>query len=555
MLLRPFVFAASALLAPALQAAEPPRLMVMLVVDGLPMRQINAFAPQFGADGFRRFLDRGVWYRNAHYGHGHTVTAAGHATLATGAHPSRHGIVSNEWLDRDTGASVYCTEDRAHHYLEGPTQAEEGTSPRNLRIPTLGDALKTHSPRSKVIGISGKDRGAILPAGHQGVAYMYRSETGRFSSSTYYMAQHPAWVNAFNAKFNADRFWKTTWQLARPAADYANDSPDNQSWQGSAGFGKQLPATLGDGTQAPGERFYTDVLTSPFGDQMTLEFALAAVRHEALGQRGVPDLLTVSLSAHDYINHVFGPESRFSHDHLLHLDRQLQDFFAALNREIGASRYAVALSADHGFLDTPEYRQSRGLAGGRIPLGAAITAVNTHLADRFGVAKLVRGVSAGTLLFNSALMQQKGLNAAEVQAAAARHLQQLNGIHATYDEASLQGQGASNDQLQALRRSWYAPRSGQLAVVPEEGWFYALRPTGTSHGSPWVYDRHVPILLWGPAWWGRGAIEAPVQPVDVAPTLAQALALPALPDAQGHPLPLADVRKHRPRPPRNDTSR
>ncbi|MBH9553704.1 alkaline phosphatase family protein [Inhella gelatinilytica] len=550
MSLRPFALAASALLAPALQAAEVPRLVVMMVIDGLPERQIAAFAPQFGADGFRRFLDRGVWYRNARYGHGHTVTAAGHATLATGTHPARHGIVSNEWLDRDTGASVYCTEDRAHRYHEGPTQPDEGTSPKNLLVPTVGDILKAQSPSSKVIAVSGKDRGAILPAGHKGTAYMYRTETGRFSSSTYYMAQHPAWVNAFNGKFNADRFWKTPWHLARPAADYAQDSPDGQPWQGKAGFGNRLPATLGDGVEAPGERFYTDVLTSPYGDQMTLEFALAAVQHEALGQRGVPDVLAVSLSAHDYINHVFGPESRFSHDHLLHLDRQLQSFFASLDRQVGPGRYVVALSSDHGFLDTPEYRKQKGLNGGRVPIGAAITALNTHLQEQFKVPKLVRGFSAGALLFNLDLLRSQGLDAATVEAAAARYVAQLEGVQTSFGLAALSSDTPGPEVLTALRNSWYAPRSGQLAIVPQEGWMYAFRPTGTSHGSPWDYDRHVPILLWGPAWWGTGVVDTPVQTVDFAPTLAQVLQLPPLTQAQGQVLPRPDGKKRRPPQPR-----
>lgn len=553
-------FAALSLFAASAQAAERPRLLVLLVVDGLPMRQVEALKPQFGPDGLRRLLERGVSYPQAYYAHAHTVTAAGHATLVTGAHPARHGIVGNEWLERATGESVYNTEDRAHRYLEGRTAPDAGTSPKNLRVETFGDVLRRREPAAKVIGVSGKDRGAILPAGHQGVAYMYRSDSGRFTSTSYYMPQHPAWVNAFNAKRNAERFWGAVWQPLRAEADYAQSSPDGQPWQGEAGFGKRLPATLGAGMDAPGERFFTDVLSSPFGDQITLEFALEALRQEGLGRDATPDVLAISLSSHDYINHVFGPESRLSHDHLLQLDRLLQDFFHALDREVGAGRYALALSADHGFLDTPEYRRSRGLPGGRLPVTPALSALNSHLAATFGVARPVRGLSAGTVLFDEAALAAKGVALEAVTRAAGAFLQQLDGIATSYPEAELVSSApprADQPHLQALRLSWLRERTGQLALVPQEGWMYGSRATGSTHGSPWAYDQQVPILLWGPAWFGQGEVKTRVQPADLAPTLARTLGLPPLAQAQGRPLPLPldGPQKQRPRTPAAETAR
>lgn len=565
MLLRPLAttaLAALTLLGAAAQAAERPRLVVLLVVDGLPMRQVQAFKHQFAPDGLRRFLNHGVTYSQAFYGHAHTVTAAGHATLATGAHPARHGIVGNEWLDSASGASVYNTEDRAHRYLDASTTApDSGTSPKNLKVETFGDALRTREPAAQVVGVSGKDRGAILPAGHKGVAYMYRTETGGFTSTSYYMKDNPAWVRAFNAKQGADRFWRAEWKLLRPAADYALSSPDGQPWMAAAGFGNRLPATLGQGMEAPGPRFYTDVLTSPYGDQLTLDFARMALRQHGLGQDATPDVLSISLSGHDYVNHLFGPESRISQDHLLQLDRLLEAFFADLDREIGAGRYVLALSADHGFLDTPEYRKSRGLAGGRLPVGTALHALNSHLATQFGVPKAARGLSAGTLLFDDAALRAKGVEPDAVQRAAAAYLMQLEGLAASHDEAELRASTparADQPHLQALRNSWYPGRTGSLALVPAEGWMYSARATGTSHGSPWPYDQGVPILLWGPAWFGQGEVTQRVQPADLAPTLARTLGLPPLAQAQGRVLPLPnseDGRKHRPRTPPRHTAR
>ena len=555
MLLRALSLATLILLgAQALAKPQPdaPRLVVLLVVDGLPMRQVQALRPQFGADGLRRFYDQGTVFTQARYAHAHTVTAAGHATLATGAYPQRHGIVGNEWLDRASGASVYNTEDRAHRYLDAAgTPPDAGTSPKNLLLPTFGDQLRTHQPAAKVIGISGKDRGAILPAGHRGTAYLYRSETGRFTSTSYYMAQLPAWVHAFNARSNADRYWQARWQALRPAADYAGSTPDNQAWMGSAGFGKALPATLGAGHEAPGPRFYTDVLTSPFGDELLLDFARAAIRHEALGHDAVPDVLSISLSSHDYINHTFGPDSRLSHDHLLQLDRLLARFFQDLDREVGAGRYVLALASDHGFLDSPEARTQKGLPGGRVPLAAAFSALNRHLEDEFAVKRLARGLSAGTLLFDAQALQK--LDAAAVQRSAARFLAQLEGMGGSYTQAELestQAPRADQPHLQALRLSYYRERTGQLGLYPAEGWMYGSRATGSTHGSPWAYDQELPLLFWGPNWLGQAISQQPVQAVDLAPTLLRLLRLPPLSHAQGQPLPLPTPQhKQRPKTP------
>ncbi|WP_175423483.1 alkaline phosphatase family protein [Inhella inkyongensis] len=530
----------------------PPRLVVLLVVDGLPMRQVQSLRPQFGTDGLRRFYDQGTVFTQAHYAHAHTVTAAGHATLATGAYPQRHGVVGNEWLNRASGASVYNTEDRAHRYLDNAaTPPDAGTSPKNLLLPTFGDQLRQQQPQAKVIGISGKDRGAILPAGHRGTAYLYRSETGRITSSSYYMAQLPAWVHAFNAKFNADRFWQQRWSPLLPAVAYAQSTPDDQAWMGSAGFGKALPATLGAGHEAPGPRFYTDVLTSPFGDELLLDFARAAIRHEGLGQDEVPDVLSISLSSHDYINHTFGPDSRLSNDHLLQLDRLLARFFQDLDREVGSGRYVLALASDHGFLDSPEARVQKGLPGGRVPLPAALSALNRHLEDEFAVKRLVHGLSAGTLLFDVQALQK--LDAAAVQRSAARFLTQLEGMGGSYTEAELESSQpprADQPHLQALRLSYFRERSGQLGLYPAEGWLYGSRLTGSTHGSPWAYDQELPLLFWGPSWIGQAVSTQRVQAVDLAPTLLRLLQAPPLPQAQGQVLPLpAPQRKQRPKTP------
>ena len=523
--------------APPAAAPQPaPKLLVLVVIDGLPMRQVTGYRDQLAPDGFARFLERGRWFADAHYGHGHTVTAAGHAVMLSGAYPQRSGIISNEWRDPATGAPVYNTGDADYQYIDSPTAPLSGTSPRNLKVETLGDVLRTRSPESKVIGISGKDRGAILPAGHKGTAYMYMTETGRFASSTYYMPRHPQGGTDFNAGKPADAFFKKTWTPLLPEAAYARSVPDGQSWQVASGNGNRLPAVLGDKMDAPGPRFYGNLLASPFGDELTLAFARAAVTNEKLGQRGVQDILSVSLSSHDYVNHAFGPESRLSHDHTLHLDRHLQAFFQFLDQQVGAGNYVLALTADHGFTDTPEWAATQGRDAGRFSGGPSLAAVNAALSARFGVDKLARDFSAAGLLLNDKLAAERGLKFADVQAAAREELLKLPGVAAVFTREQLLGTDTATPYLDAMRKSFDPARAAQLQIVLKPHWIYSYRPGGSTHGSPYDYDTHVPLLFWGPSYVGQGEVKARAEVADLAPTLAALAGLPAPAQAQGRDL-------------------
>ena len=519
-------------------AAARPQLVVLVVIDGLPMRQVTGYRDQLAPDGFARFLDRGRWFADAHYAHGHTVTAAGHSVMLSGAYPQRSGIISNEWRDPVTGDPVYNTGDAAYQYIDSPTAPLSGTSPRNLKVETLGDVLRTRSPASKVIGISGKDRGAILPAGHKGTAYMYMTETGRFASSTYYMPAHPQWVTDFNAAKPADAFFKKTWAPLLPESAYARSVPDGQSWQVASGNSNKLPAVIGDKMDAPGPRFYGNLLASPFGDELTLAFARAAVTNEKLGQRGVTDILSVSLSSHDYINHAFGPESRLSHDHTLQLDRHLQAFFQFLDKTVGAGNYVLALTADHGFTDTPEWAITQGRDAGRFTNGPALAVVNGALAARFGVDKLAWNFSASGLLLNEKLAADKGLKFAEVQAAARDELLKLPGVAAVFTREQLLGSDTTTPFLEAMRKSYDPTRAAQLQIVLKPGWIFSYRAGGSTHGSPYDYDTHVPLLFWGPGYVGQGEVKTRVEVADLAPTLAGITGLPAPAQAQGRDLKL-----------------
>jgi len=512
-----------------------PRLVVLLVVDGLPQWQVTGYRDQLAPDGLARFLERGASFADAHYGHAFTVTAAGHATLLTGASPHRTGIIGNEWRNVHTGEQVYCTGDADASYIDHPTDRMAGTSPRNLQAESVGDVLRRIEPRSKVIGISGKDRGAILPAGRAGTAYMYMTETGEFASSSHYMQRHPAWAQAFNSARPADRYFKAEWKALLPEDAYAASVPDSQPWFGPGG-GK-LPMTMGAADASPGQPFYAALLRSPFVDALTLDFARAAIAGEQLGRDDAPDILSVSLSGHDYVNHRWSAESRLSHDHLLQLDRLLQSFLQDLDATVGRDNYIAVLSSDHGFMPAPEVSRARGLDAGRVSSTALLAKVNAGLEQRFGVPRVAPFISGSALVLDRRLLAERGLDLDAVAAAARELLVQEPGIAASYTRRELQsGSRSGAPFFDAMRRSWHREISGDVPYVLRANWMAGAAVA--THGSPHAYDTHVPILVWGPRWVKPGQVDARVEVNDIAPTLARLLGIPAPSSAEGRALPL-----------------
>ncbi len=521
---------------PAPVTGERPRLVVVFIVDGLPQRQVVGYWDQLAPDGFKRFLDRGAWFSDAHYNHAVTQTAPGHATVLTGAYPHRTGIIANEWRNPVTGAAEYCTEDPSAVYIGHKTARLDGTSPRNLKAESLGDVLKRRDPRSKVIAISGKDRGAILPAGKSGTAYIYQAQTGQFASTTYYMKDHPKWVDEFNALKIPDSYFHKEWKPLLPEAAYARSVPDERPWFAPGG---KLPKTLGEGQQAPGPLFYGEILASPFGDDLTLAFARAAIAGEGLGRDAAPDILAISLSSHDYVNHAYSAESRISQDHVLYLDRALQDFLNDLDVAVGRDNYLAVLTADHGFMPTPEFSRSLGRDAGRIPSAQMIARVDAGLAKKFGDGRWALALSAQSVVLNRPLIAQKGVDPAQVAEEAKRLLLEERAVEVVYTRAELEsGSRAGAPAFETMRNAFDPERSGDLQVGLKPYWMYGGGGIGTTHGSHHPYDTNVPLLLYGPSWIAPGRVDRHVEVVDIAPTLARILRIPAPAACEGKPLPL-----------------
>ncbi|MQA19738.1 alkaline phosphatase family protein [Rugamonas rivuli] len=520
-------------------AAAQPKLVVVLVVDGLPNEQLLRYRDQFGQGGLRRMLDQGASFSNAHQAHGITVTAIGHSAVLTGAYPYVHGVIGNNWIDPITKKSVYCTEDTNYTYIGEETKSSDGTAPTRLKVDTLGDQLRyATGSRSKVVTVSGKDRGAILLAGKTGTAYMYMDKSGNFASSTFYMKAHPGWVQQYQAAKPQDRYYGKSWTALLPEAAYAGDANPDLN-QVKAGAHNRLPYSYYSESGEIDAGYYNSLKTGPFLDQLTLDFARAAVDGENLGRNpaGVPDLLGVSLSAHDYVNHAFGPESKLSHDHLQRLDRMLADFFTYLDKKVGMDNVLVVLTADHGFPNTPEFAQTQHNDAQRIDGDKLMAALDKHLSEKFGGAKLLSAWSLPNIHLDYAQIDKSGLKREDVESAAARYLLAQNGIVEAYTRTQLESGAANTTRIATLmRRAWNREASGDLMVVTKPYWYFGTGTSGTSHGSPYAYDTNVPLMIMGKRWIKPGAYGQYAEVVDIAPTLAHLLQVRPPSGAEGRVL-------------------
>ncbi|MFW2404934.1 MAG: alkaline phosphatase family protein, partial [Gammaproteobacteria bacterium] len=348
-----------------LQAAKPKiTLVVQITVDQLRGDFVERFGDRFGKGGFRYLLDNGVHYTNAHYTHANTETATGHATLATGAPPAYHGIVANDWIDQETGETVYSTSDDRHHVLGDATRSRQGGSPRNLKGSTFSDELVLNSAgESRAFSVSVKDRSAILAGGHSGKAFWFSTRQGTFVTSSYYYSEYPQWVQDWRALRLADEYMGQDWELVLDPGSYVARDADERPFESSpAGLGTTFPHRLDADT--PND-FYRMLRLTPMGDELTLKFVKALIDAEEIGKREAVDFLQISFSSPDYAGHFYGPASLEYEDAMLRLDGVLEELFRLINKKVGLYRTLIVLSADHGGPEVPEHAAEFGIAADR----------------------------------------------------------------------------------------------------------------------------------------------------------------------------------------------
>jgi len=535
--------------APASHAAtEPVRLVLQITVDGLRGDLLERYGDRFGPGGFRHLLDTGVFFANADYQHANTETIVGHATLATGAHPSQHGMIGNVWYDRADGELSYNIEDPDHPIL--PTREETtagaqvdpaqkqsrtpGRSPRSLLVSTFGDELVVHhAGRSNVFSVSGKDRSAVAMSGHAGKAFWYSTDSGDFVTSSYYYDAYPKWVVEWNARRQAESHDGDTWTLLNDASTYLLAAHDDRPYETDLkGYGRVFPHAFGESSHP---LFFTRLLVSPLGDQLTLDFAKAIVTNEELGRDEIPDYLSISFSAVDAVNHFFGPSSLENEDIVLQLDRTLADLFAFVDQSVGLERTLIVLSADHGMPEMPEAMAEHGFEAERLYPDEILRRANEAGEREFGVAEIARSFFRPYLYLDEQKIEAAGLERTKVEKRLAATLTESRGIAMAVARSELPTL-ADTSLLARIRRNHHPSRPGDIYVVQEPYWFVQERgPVAAMHGSPWRYDTYVPILFAGPGI-GARTIHRNVHPVDVAPTLSAALGVKPPSSSVGTPL-------------------
>jgi predicted AlkP superfamily pyrophosphatase or phosphodiesterase len=502
-----------------------PKLVLFMVVDGFPQEQFVKYYDQYGPRGFKLWLDKGAWYGNNHYSHATTYTGVGHATLLSCAHPYKHGVVGNDWIDKATGKRLYSTEDARYKYLDEPTALHAGTSPFNMKVTTVGDELIYANGKSKIIAISGKDRSSIGLAGQSGTAYMHSTQTGRFITSEYYMSDYPAWWKSFYASKPQDKYFGQAWEPLLSEDAYARSVADNRPWSiNYKGLGTRFPHASAGDPKEPNPRYYDTTMWTPFGDQLTLDFVIAAIEGENLGSNpaGVPDMLAISWTTHDYVNHLFGPESRQSQDQTVRLDRVFTQLFDYLDQRIGLQNVLITLSADHGFMNVPEYSVSRRLDAGRIDPDKMIEAVNSSLSAKFGDGKYIIAWWNPNLYVDYKLIESRKLSRAEVENAAQDVLRAYPGVEAVFTRTQLeQGMMPQTKLAKQVTLAWHQQISGDIVVMNKPNWYLFAKPTtyASTHGSPWSYDTNVPLAMYGPSWINAGKY-GDSEVVDLARTIA-----------------------------------
>ncbi|MGL6094883.1 MAG: alkaline phosphatase family protein [Fimbriiglobus sp.] len=512
------------------------RLAVVIVFDQLRGDYLERWRPQFGPDGFQRLMTDGAWFTDCHYPYATTTTGPGHAAILTGCSADRHGVINNNWYDRKTRKPVYCAGDPFKTTVPPPPKPPAyGGSPFRMAARTVADTLKdTTKGSGKVVGLSLKDRGAIFPTGSTPDAAYWFDD--RLSTSTHYRdAVHP-WVAAFNASGFAEKFYGKPWERSRPDLDYDKlAGPDDGPGEGTGiKQGNVFPHPMTGGLDAPGPDYYAAVESSPFGNDLLLEVAKRAVEGEQLGADDVPDLLTVSFSSNDIVGHAWGPDSHEVLDITLRTDVLMAEFLKFLDERVGRGRYSVVLTADHGICPIPEGSAKAGLDAGRVQPKPLIAGLEKHLQETFAptagpTLRFLEAESLPHLYLDQGLLRTRNLNPDAVADAAAAWLKTQPGIAATYTRAGLLGEPPAGDTLwPKVRKSWHPDNGGEVFVVHKPYWIFGggkSASSGTTHGSPYEYDTHVPLLVYGPGV-GGGKRPEPVTPQHTAPVTAAFLGVP-----------------------------
>ncbi len=493
-----------------------PKLVVGLVVDQMRWDYLYRYYNRYSNGGFKRLINEGFSVENTFIPYTPTYTACGHTSIYTGSVPAINGIIGNDWYDPETKKNVYCTEDSTVFTVGSTPSAEGEMSPKNMLTSTITDELRLATNfKAKVIGISLKDRGSILPAGHSAnAAYWYQGSTGNWITSSYYMKEVPTWIADYNKLKMANKFYAKNWETLYPINTYVNSTADEKAYEGkSSTFPHQLTQNI--------DKNFDAIRSTPYGNTITLDLAKLAISSEDLGQDNITDFLAVSCSATDYVGHGYGPNSIEAEDTYLRLDKDFEDFFNYLDKKVGKGNYTVFLTADHGAAHVPAFMKENKLLAGVVNDKDIAAKLNTYLNDKFKVNNLVLRSMNNQIIFDHDKTDKGTVSFDVIKSASIDFLKRMDGFSNVVDISRISQSTLPEIQKKMITNGYNPRRSGDLYYILNPNWFNG-GSTGTTHGSWNPYDSHIPLVFMG---WGikQGASNKTHYMTDISATLAALL--------------------------------
>ncbi|MCZ2222554.1 MAG: alkaline phosphatase family protein [Chitinophagales bacterium] len=498
-----------------------PKLVVGIMIDHMRWDYLYRYKNRYSSNGFNRLMNEGFSCENTLIPYTPTATACGHASVYTGSVPAINGIASNNWWDMKEHKYVYCCDDK-NVIGVGSNTIKGMMSPRNMVTNTITDELRLATNfKSKVIGISMKDRGSILPAGHSAnAAYWYDEEKGIFISSSFYMKELPQWVKDFNAKNWADKFYAEGWQTLYPINTYTMSTKDDNDFERTNWLDVEKPIFPYNFSKFIGKD-YTKFWYMPQAITYTFEMSKAAIAAEQLGKNNVTDFLAISISSTDYMAHTFGPNSIEAEDMYLRLDKDLATFLEHLDNTIGKGNYLVFLTADHGGPHIPNFLNEHNLPAGSMPLKNIVKELNKTIHKKFGVKNAIAFQTYYNISLNYASIDSAKVDVGKIKEFIIQKLENTEGVYRAIDKKKIETSGLQSTIKERLLNGNYPYRSGDIQVIPLPQWMRDT-PKGTDHSLWNAYDAHIPLVWYG---WGinKGNTHRETYITDIAATIAALL--------------------------------
>ncbi|UII74891.1 alkaline phosphatase family protein [Flagellimonas sp. HMM57] len=517
------------------QIAQSPKLVVGIVVDQMRYDYLTRFWNHYGEGGFKRLVNDGFNCKNHHFNYAPTSTGPGHASVYTGTTPAVHGIIGNDWYDKVRDRSLYCAGDDNYNSV-GTTSNAGKMSPNNMLTTTITDQLRLHTQkRGKVIAVAVKDRGAVLPGGHMAnAAYWFEGDNkGKWISSSYYMQELPKWVMDFNASGKIEEY-KKPWTTLKDIATYLESGSDNNNYESP--FEDEVTPVFPHSTPnlLDKNKDFEILKYTPYGNSITADFALEALEKENLGIDAITDFLAISFSSTDYIGHKFGVNSKEIQDTYLRLDLDLERILAALDEKVGKGEYTVFLTADHGAINVPAYLKDQRIPAGYLDFDSNKKRFDEFLMYKYGTTDIVKGMSNSQIFLDKKVIANLDMDLDDVEEEIAGEMLTYDGIEKVYTGYQMWNNAYTSGLPYILQNGWNQKRSGDILYVQPPG-FASYMATGSTHGSPMIYDTHVPLLLYGNGI-KKGSTAKRTEIPDIAPTIATLLGIAFPNGTTGEPI-------------------